>query len=91
VGLGLVLHGATVNRRFTTWFGAIVAVGGLVMCLGNLIDELSVAGLVFLATGVAVVTAAQALAHRLGEADEMRPVHERPRRRQLVAEARPAE
>lgn len=86
VGLGLVLHGATAGRRFTTWSGAAVVVGGLVMCLLDNVDELAVAGLVFLATGASVVAGAQALAHRLGEPDEMQVTHDRPRRRQLIAE-----
>jgi hypothetical protein len=91
VGVGLAVHGATANRRFTTWLGGLVAVGGVAMSLGNLIDDPAVVGLVFLAAGVAVVAAAQALAHRLGEPDEMQPVHERPRRRPLVAEPGAAE
>lgn len=71
VGLVLTLHGASVWRRFTTWLGGAVTALGAAVFLGDMTDDATVAGMLFLAAGIALVFAGHAIAAALREPDEM--------------------
>jgi hypothetical protein len=73
LGAGLLFVGAAAARRFTTWFGGLsVGVGVLVLVAKALGDspDATMASIVFLLVGIAVVAGAHLLATALAEPDE---------------------
>lgn len=72
IGLGLAFVGASSARRFTTWFGAIAFALGVIVLVAKAVDGASttLASLVFLVVGAAVVAAAHVATTRLGEPAE---------------------
>jgi uncharacterized membrane protein YidH (DUF202 family) len=71
IGFGLAYHGASVWRRATTWIGGAVTALGAAVFLGDMADDATIGGMLFVAAGVGLVFAGHLLAARLGEADEM--------------------
>jgi hypothetical protein len=71
VGAALAYHGATVGRRATAWVGGGATALGAAVFLGDMTDDATVGGMLFLAAGIALVAAAHAVAAALNEPDEM--------------------
>jgi hypothetical protein len=71
VGAVLAYHGATVGRRVTAWVGGGATALGVAVFLGDMTDDATVGGMLFLAAGIALVATAHAVAAALNEADEM--------------------
>jgi hypothetical protein len=77
IGLLLAYHGATVWRRFTTWLGGGTVALGAAVFLGDMTDNATVGGMLFVAAGIAHVAAGHGIAVAIGEPDELtltRPV-----------------
>ena len=71
IGVGLLVHGASVGRRATTWVGALLASGGVVPIVVDATDDAGVVGVLLLFAGAGFVALAT-LWHQQGrEADEM--------------------
>lgn len=71
IGVAVAAHGASVGRRATTWLGAAGAAAGLLVVVGDLIDEATPGGIALMVVGVGVVVVAEALRHATGEPDEV--------------------
>jgi hypothetical protein len=73
IGLALAHHGASVDRRATTWIGAATMAVGMAVFLIDMSpdDDATVGGMLLLAGGIAMVAVAHALATALREPDEM--------------------
>lgn len=71
IGAGLAYHGATTWRRATTWIGAVAGVVGAGVFLGDMTDEATLLGLLYVAAGIGIVFAGHAVAQAIGEADEL--------------------
>lgn len=71
VGAGVAYHGATVGRRATAWVGGGTTAIGAAVFLGDMTDDVTVLGMLYLAVGIGLVAAAHAVATALGEPDEM--------------------
>ena len=71
VGVVVAAHGASVGRRATTWLGAAGAAFGLLVVVGDLVEEATPGGLVLMAVGAGAVVAAEALRRSIGEPDEV--------------------
>jgi hypothetical protein len=71
IGLGLTVHGATTWRRATTWLGGGAVALGAAIFLGDMTDDGTIAGMLFLAAGIGIVAGGHALAAALREPDEM--------------------
>lgn len=71
VGAGLAAHGATLGRRATAWVGGGATALGAAIFLGDMTDDATVGGLLFLAAGIGLVAAGHAVASALREPDEM--------------------
>ncbi|MFZ6004003.1 MAG: hypothetical protein ACOYXM_08730 [Actinomycetota bacterium] len=71
VGGALALHGASVGRRITAWVGGAAAASGTAEFLSDMTDDATIAGMLFMAAGLALVAAAHALAAAIEEPDEM--------------------
>jgi hypothetical protein len=93
LGAALLVVGAAAARRFTTWFGGFSVGVGVLLIVGKLLGDSpdsTVASLVVLLVGIAVVAAAHLLSTRLdepAEEDERRSF--RPRTREEPGEAAP--
>ena len=73
LGAALAFRGATVGRRFTTWVGCAAVALGAALFLGDLSDDPTVLGMLFVAAGIALVAAGHAVAAVLDEPDELAP------------------
>lgn len=71
VGAALAYHGATVGRRATAWVGGGATALGAAVFLGDMTDDATVGGMLYLAAGIGLVAAAHAVAAALNEPDEM--------------------
>lgn len=71
IGAGLAYHGATVGRRVTAWIGGAATSIGAATFLGDMTDDATIGGLLFLAAGIGLVAAGHAIASALREPDEM--------------------
>ncbi len=71
LGLGLVLHGASVGRRATTWIGAAIALSGLAGVVFEITDDADVVGVLFLLAGVGTVAASHVVGRLYREPGEM--------------------
>jgi hypothetical protein len=73
LGAALLFVGAAGARRFTTWFGGFSVGIGVIVLVGKAIGDApntTMASLVFLLVGIAVVAAAQLLSASVGEPAE---------------------
>jgi hypothetical protein len=86
LGAGLLYVGAAAARRFTTWFGGFSVGIGVIVLVGKAIGDspdATMASVVFLLVGIAVVAAAHLLCTSVGEpAEEDQRRSFRPRARQ---------
>ncbi len=73
LGAALAFHGATVGRRFTTWVGCGSIALGAALFLGDMSDDPTVLGMLFIAAGIALVAGGYAVAAVLDEPDELAP------------------
>ncbi len=73
LGAALAFHGATVGRRFTTWVGCAAVALGAALFLGDMSDDPTVLGMLFIAAGIALVAGGYAVAAVLDEPDELEP------------------
>lgn len=71
IGVGLAYHGATVWRRGTTWIGGALTVLGAAIFLGDMTDDVTLVGMLYLAAGIGLVFAGHAAAVALNEPDEL--------------------
>lgn len=71
VGAGLAYHGASTLRRITAWSGGGAAALGLAVFLGDMTDDATVGGMLFMAAGIGLVAGGHAIAAALSEPDEM--------------------
>jgi hypothetical protein len=73
VGLGLLLahQGATVTRRATAWIGGATAASGAAVFMGDMTDDATIGGMLFIASGIGLVAVGHAVARALSEPDEM--------------------
>ena len=71
IGVGLAYHGATMWRRATAWIGAATAALGAAIFLGDMSDDATLVGLLFLAAGIGIVFAGHAVAQLINEPDEL--------------------
>lgn len=71
IGVGLAIHGATTWRRATTWLGAAATVVGAGTFLGDMTDDATIGGMLYLAAGIGIVFGGHALSTALREPDEM--------------------
>ncbi|MGQ0830633.1 MAG: hypothetical protein ACT4OV_03050 [Microthrixaceae bacterium] len=71
LGGALAWHGASLGRRITTWTGGAAGAIGAAVFLGDMTDDATVGGMLFIAAGIGLVAAGHAVATALGEADEM--------------------
>jgi hypothetical protein len=71
IGAALAHHGATAQRRATAWAGAAGVAIGAAVFLGDLTDDTTLVGLLYLTAGVGLVFAAHAYAKATGEPDEL--------------------
>lgn len=71
LGAGLAFHGATVGRRATAWVGGAATAIGAAVFLGDMTDDATMAGMLFMAVGIGLVAAGHAIAAALSEPDEM--------------------
>lgn len=71
IGAGLALHGATVGRRVTAWLGGAATAIGAGVFLGDMTDDATVGGMLFMAAGIGLVAAGHGISLALGEPDEM--------------------
>jgi len=71
IGVGLAYHGATQWRRATAWIGGATATLGAGVFLGDMSDDATLLGLLFLAAGIGLVFAGHAIAQVINEPDEM--------------------
>lgn len=73
-GLLIALYGSRHERRFTTWFWGLAAVGGAIAMVTEVADgSVATLGVGLMVLGAVVVAAAWAMAHALGEQDDMTP------------------
>lgn len=70
IGLALVLHGASVRRRGTTWFGGLAVAIGLVIIVLDTLDEATPAGTALIVVGAGVIVGAEALRRAIDEPPE---------------------
>lgn len=73
LGAGVAAHAATVGRRLTTWVGGATVALGLAILLGDMTDDATVGGMLYLAGGIAMVAVAHVAAQALSEPDETTP------------------
>jgi hypothetical protein len=73
LGAGVAAHAATVGRRLTTWVGGATVAAGLAILLGDMTDDATIGGMLYLAAGVGVVAVAHFAAQALSEPDETVP------------------
>jgi hypothetical protein len=71
IGVALAYHGAAAWRRATAWIGGATAALGVAVFLGDLSDDATLVGLLFLAAGIGLVFAAHAIAQVIDEPDEL--------------------
>lgn len=71
IGLGLAHQGATSRRRVTTWVGAGSGAVGAAVLLGDVVDSVVVAGVLFALAGIGLVLVSQLFVDRFGEPDEL--------------------
>lgn len=71
IGAGLAFHGATVGRRATAWVGGAATAIGAGVFLGDMTDDATIGGMLFMAAGIGLVGAGHAIAAALEEPDEM--------------------
>ena len=71
VGLGLLLHGATVGRRATTWIGALVVPAGIVPIILDISDTAGAVGVLLVLCGIGIVAVAHLWAQQGREPDEL--------------------
>lgn len=71
IGVGLAYHGSSTWRRATTWIGGAATVVGAGVFLGDMTDEATLLGLLYVAAGIGIVFAGHAIAQATGEADEL--------------------
>ncbi|MEX2294473.1 MAG: hypothetical protein WD691_11850 [Acidimicrobiales bacterium] len=71
VGAGLAYHGATTLRRVTAWAGGGATAFGAAIFLGDMTDDATVGGMLFIAAGIGLVAGGHAIAAALSEPDEM--------------------
>ncbi|MGH9273144.1 MAG: hypothetical protein ACRDZU_00730 [Acidimicrobiales bacterium] len=71
IGLGLAHHGASVWRRATAWIGGATTAFGAAIFLGDMSDDATLVGLLFLAAGIGIVFAGHAIASIIDEPDEL--------------------
>ena len=76
LGVAVAAHGASVGRRVTTWLGAAAAAIGILVVIGDVVDEATPGGLALMAAGVGVVVGAEALRRATDEPDELVTVDE---------------
>ena len=92
IGLALAHHGATIWRRATSWIGGAAMALGLALFLGdNAGENLTTAGMLYIAGGVGMVFIGHLIASATIEPDELtvtigRPVEDAPPRGVLVAQ-----
>ena len=94
LGAAVCWHGAGLWRRGTTWIGAAAVAFGAAVFLGDMTDDATVGGMLYLAAGIALVFAAHAWATGSEEADELAvtdlsPVLATVATEELVADADP--
>jgi MFS family permease len=73
LGAGLTANGATTGRRATTWIGAAAFALGAAVLLGDMSDDPTIIGMLYLAAGAGIVGLAHAVGTAAGEPDEMTP------------------
>lgn len=71
IGAALAWHGASVGRRVTAWLGGAATAIGAGVFLGDMTDDATVGGMLFMAAGIGLVAAGHGIALALGEPDEM--------------------
>lgn len=71
IGMGLALHGASGRRRATAWIGGAATAVGAAVFLGDMTDDATIGGMLFMAGGLALVAAGHAIAVAINETDEM--------------------
>lgn len=71
VGAVLAYHGSTTGRRATAWIGGATTATGAAVFLGDMSDDVTIVGMLFLAAGIGLVGAGHAIATALREPDEM--------------------
>ncbi|HEX4866996.1 MAG TPA: hypothetical protein VFV32_05160 [Acidimicrobiales bacterium] len=71
LGLALAVNGAAAGRRTTTWVGGAAMALGVAVFLSDMTDDATVGGMLFLATGLALVFAGHVYAGLRHEPDEM--------------------
>lgn len=71
IGLGLAYSGGTTWRRATTWIGGAATAIGAAVFLGDMTDDATIGGMLFLAAGIGLVFAGHAIATAISEPDEM--------------------
>lgn len=71
IGLGLAYSGGSTWRRATTWIGGAATAFGAALFLGDMTDDATIAGMLFLAAGIGLVFAGHAIATAIAEPDEM--------------------
>lgn len=70
VGFVVAAHGASVDRRGTTWLGAAGVAFGLLTIVADLVDEATPGGITLMVVGAGVVVGAEALRRATDEAPE---------------------
>jgi hypothetical protein len=71
IGAALAWHGASVGRRVTAWLGGAATAIGAGVFLGDMTDDATVGGMLFMAAGIGLVAAGHGISLALGEPDEM--------------------
>ncbi|MGK2947376.1 MAG: PEP-CTERM sorting domain-containing protein, partial [Acidimicrobiales bacterium] len=71
IGLGLAYSGGSTWRRATTWIGGAATAIGAAVFLGDMTDDATIGGMLFLAAGIGLVFAGHAIATAISEPDEM--------------------
>ncbi|MEO7427886.1 MAG: hypothetical protein ABIY48_00750, partial [Acidimicrobiales bacterium] len=71
IGAGLAWHGASAGRRVTAWLGGAATAIGAGVFLGDMTDDATVGGMLFMAAGIGLVAAGHGISLALGEPDEM--------------------
>lgn len=71
VGVALAAIGSASVRRATAWIGGALVVVGVLVVIGELVDEATPGGLTLMAAGTAVVAAAEAVRRSTNEPDEV--------------------
>jgi hypothetical protein len=75
LGTSIAMHGATVQRRFTTWLGGFAVAVGVLVFVTKIApdDDITVTGLLLLLFGVGLVILGHRAALTLQEPDELAP------------------